>query len=242
MKDLNCCKKNNHFLDKKTVTPYNQFVKRKNLVLLLCLISFCLSFVGIVAGPERFSFAHIEKIRIIYDWAPVYADANFLQMSNQERENSLIERVKLHQVYEVVEELEDMYKIKMETRQGYILKSMAINDNISSPAKVLNYNAEIIADCKCFDKYSERFTPNDYELNRGDKVCILDGYDTSKEYTLVSFYKNQTLVNCYIKTEVLKVDGINARVITLVSVLIALSTISVIMIGLFVGKKKKIKM
>lgn len=186
------------------------------------------------------SFAQTNSIRVIVDNAPVYSRADFLEIDKTERDLSLIANAKLHQVFDVLEEYDQTYKISINDTSGFILKSMAIDNQISSPQKSLNYNAEVIADANVFEKVGEDYNALEIRLKKGDKVCILDGYDQKKQYTFVSFYDGDVLCNCYIKTEVLKAYGISTTLVVSISVLVAGCTVAFVLAKLVIGKRKKI--
>lgn len=206
-----------------------------------CLVVF--AFVGINTFSKQ-SFASVGQVRITVDNTPVYSRQDFLEIEKTERESALLQKVRLHQIFTVVQEYDKVYGIYLDENQstvGYVLKSMTIDNSISSPQKSLNYNAEIIASACTFEKVGDEYKTLETVLKKGDKVCILNGYNQKSQYTFVSFYSGDVLLNCYVKTEVLKVSGVSSTLIVSLSVLVAGCTIATILTKLVVGKQKKIK-
>lgn len=167
-----------------------------------------------------------------------------MEILKSERESALLQKARLHQIFSVSQEYDQIFAVFLDENQsevGYVMKSMTVDNSISSPQKSLNYNAEIIADTKVFEKSGKEYVPLDTVLKKGDKVCILNGYDQKSDYTFVSFYSGDVLLNCYVKTEVLKVPGVSGTLIVSLSVLVAGCTIAIVLTKLVVGKQKKIK-
>lgn len=206
-----------------------------------CLVAF--AFVGINTFCNQ-SFASVQKVRITVDNIPIYSRQDFLDINKSERETALLQKARLHQIFTVSQEYDKVYGIYLDENQntvGYVLKSMTIDNSISSPQKSLNYNAEILADANTFEKLGDEYKMLETVLKKGDKVCILNGYNQNSQYTFVSFYSGDVLLNCYVKTEVLKVPGVSSTLIVSLSVLVAGCTIAIVLTKLVVGKQKKIK-
>lgn len=219
---------------------YNQNVKKIVYSTFLVLILVCTAFVSLCGFNVLDSNAQSLKIRIIYNQAPIYDRVDFLQITNEERQSSLIKVATIDEVYDVIQEIDNIYKIQLEDAEGYILKSMTIDDSVSSPVKYLNYNAEIITESVIYQKISTGYVQTSKKIERGKEVCITGGYNQKNEFTLVSYYENDSIVNGYVKTDVLKVDGVNASIFVYISVIIAGITVAVVLAKLVIGKKKKI--
>ena len=213
-------------------------VKRIWLVFCLILLVFC---TGTIISCKNFcvAYAQPQQVKIIYNQTNVYNVSNFLELTKQQRDNCIIKIAKINEIFQVLEEQENIYKIQVEQQEGYILKSAAADVNLTSPLKKLNYNAVIIKDCFIQESTSDGFVPTDKKILNGTQVCLVDGYNQHDECTLVSYYQGNNLVYVYVETEMLKVDGVNANIFIYLSVIIAIVTIVVILVKLVIGKRKK---
>lgn len=153
---------------------------------------------------------------------------------NVKRWDSLAER--FYEVY--LNTLGDEFN---EEDTGYVLKAHVIDNAISSPKKLLDYNAVVKSEnAVIYQKEQNAFKETSINLIKDTKVRILDGYDKNKQFTYISFLNEDSdIVSYYIKTSDLYVKGINYSIITAVSIMIT----CLIIISIFVGfsKKKKIK-
>ena len=126
-----------------------------------------------------------------------------------------------------------------ETDVGYVLKAHALDSSIKSPQKKLDDNAKIKIDnaiLYLYDQVNNNYIQQNITLQKDTKVRILDGYDTNKEYTYISYQKDDgEIMSYYIKTTDLSVSGINYSVIIAISLLITCCAI----IGIIVGIKRK---
>lgn len=219
---------------------YNQNVK-KILYSLFVMMVMCASFLGLFNFSGQKSYAYVNNVRVIYDKANIYSRQDFLSLTSTELENCKIKIATLDEVFAVIEEYDNIYKIEVDQTQGYILKSMVIDASASSPIKKLDYNAQIICDTQLYQKENDNFKPLEKQIQEGTKVCITGGYNQKNEYTLITFYSNNSIVNAYVKTEVLKVDGLNGQIFIYISVIVTVVTIIICLIKIFNSKNKKKK-
>ncbi len=196
------------------------------------------------SNANSFAFASDvpTKVKTIIE-TNLYSDANI--------KSDIIKKLDVGIVLNVDKEfLDDMfykvslYKIIEEASENdiaYVLKSHTLDSTINSPEKKLDYNAQIKNDNSVlytYDTNSKTYIETNITLNKDTKVRILDGYDKNKEFTCISYQnKDGDIVSYYIKTENLKVNGINYSVIVAISTLITCAIIISIVFGIK-GRKK----
>ena len=161
---------------------YNQNVKKIGFYSFLIFVLVCTIFGNLCCFNISKTNAQVEQIRIIYNQAPVYNRADFMSVTTEERQNALIKNAVLDEVYVVIESMDNIYKIQLENCEGFILKSMAINNAVYSPVKKLNYNAEVILDSVLYQKPGQESQPK-IEVLKGTKIYITGGYNQKSEYT-----------------------------------------------------------
>ena len=141
------------------------------------------------------------------------------------------------------------YKVKIynivdnaqENDFAFVLIAQTLNSVIISPEQKLNANAIISKDNSPiynYDSNAKIYSQTEKNLNKDTPVRILDGYDSNKTYTYISYQnENGEIIYCYVLTSTLSVEGINYSVIVAISILIACVSLILIIFGLK-GKKK----
>lgn len=125
---------------------------------------------------------------------------------------------------------------------GYILKSHTLDSTISSPTKALDDNATIKNDnAVVYELVEQQYVATQKTLPKDTKIRVLDGYDSSKEYTFVSFTENDIIVSYYVKTVDVQVYGVNYSLIVAIMTLITCACALSIVFGIKAKKKKKKK-
>ncbi len=132
-----------------------------------------------------------------------------------------------------------------ENETGYVLKAHTLDSSVSSPEKTLDDNATIKNDntmVYSYDVSQDKYTETGIVLNKDTPVRVLDGYDTNKQYTYISFYgENNEILMYYVETANLNVPGINWSIIVAISTLITCLAILSIILRIKGRKKKKTK-
>lgn len=123
---------------------------------------------------------------------------------------------------------------------GYVLKAHTLDCEITSPTKNLDDNAIIKNDNTIvYELVDNQYVQTPKTLAKGTKIRILDGYDTKKEYTFVSFVENDVIVSYYVKTADIEVHGINYSLIVAIMTLITCACALSIVFGIKAKKKKR---
>ena len=123
---------------------------------------------------------------------------------------------------------------------GYILKSHTLDCEIYSPKKVLDDNAVVKTDnAVVYQLVNNEFVATQKTLAKDTKLRVLDGYDSKKEYTFVSFLENDDIVSYYLKTSDVDAHGINYSLIVAIMTLITCACALSIVFGVKAKKKKK---
>ena len=124
---------------------------------------------------------------------------------------------------------------------GFVLISQTLDANITSPEQKLDTNAIVKNDNSPIYNYNsndQTYSQTDVNLSKDTKVRILNGYDSSKTYTYISYQKqNGEICYGYIRTLDLSVNGVNYSVIVAISILVVCASILLIVFGIK-GKKK----
>lgn len=126
-----------------------------------------------------------------------------------------------------------------EFTEGYVLCSQVLDESLSSPVKDLDHNATLKKNAEEYNALGEGFVKTGKTLNAGEKIKILDGYNSNQKFTRIQ-YKAESgdIVTAYILTETIKTSGISRT--TIGAIIIIVSTISLVLVLFGVkGRKKK---
>lgn len=127
---------------------------------------------------------------------------------------------------------------------GYILESCTMPNDKSSLKLYLDTNTTIKSE-KDAEIYEYDSLQNEYNLigtlQKGHKIKLINGYDTSLEYTKIQYQDEElNIITCYIKTDMIVSSAISTA--TICAIILCISLVSIILIVLGVKKKKRIKM
>jgi len=120
---------------------------------------------------------------------------------------------------------------------GFVLADLVSND-ISQIESIPNFNAKIISQANVYFKEDNNFVVSSITLDKETKVYLYEGYKRKSEFTAICFEFDNQIVYGFVKTSLLKPDGINPLLITCITLIIAVLTIS---LSLILIKKKKAK-
>ena len=183
-------------------------------------------------------------VRVVANQTDIYSAPN---ITSEILVSGIKQGIVLTVVSDAVVDYKLFYKVSLdgyETSQteGYVLKSHTLDTSITSPEKSLDDNAKIKNDNTIvYDLVGEEYVATDIILSKNEKIRILDGYDTSKEFTYISFIKDENIVSYYVKTENIEVVGINYTIIVAVMTLITCASVLSIVLGIKAKKKRKKK-
>ena len=216
---------------------------KKIMILLLLVFALIIPFVGqkaIYASEEP------EKVKVVADQTIVYKQPSITS-------DILIAKCEYGTVFDVISDDSIDYKLfhkvsvvgmlEDETIQfGYILKAHTLDIQVTSPTKALDDNGVIRNDnAVVYELVDNQYVQTEKTLKKDTKIRVLDGYDSSKEYTFVSFLENDILVSYYVKTADVQVFGVNYSLIVAIMTLITCACALSIVLGLKAKKKKKKK-
>ena len=187
-----------------------------------------------------------QKIRVVANQTIVYKEPSITS-------DILIEKCVYGTIFDVVSDDAIDYKLFYKVSVvglvedqtitvGYVLKSHTLDSTISSPTKALDDNATIKTDnAVVYELVDQQYVATQKTLAKDTKIRVLDGYDSSKEYTHISFAENDTIVLYYVKTADVQVYGVNYSLIVAIMTLITCACALSIVFGIKAKKKKKKK-
>lgn len=135
---------------------------------------------------------------------------------------------------------EEFYFITYQSTSGYILKTNTMLNSNSSPTKKLVFNAVITKDSTIYKLKNNVFEDTFFDkLKKDTKIKLIDGYDTTNDYTLVSFYnQDNEVVSYYIETKNIQPFGVKKSVYVAISLIIFSISIFFILFGTKIKKQK----
>lgn len=197
------------------------------------------------------AYAQVSEpgFKVIYTTAYIYADINISADFNGDNENlDILYELQYGDIVTLKNKniiLGDdgfnYYNIIFNNIEGFVLCSQILSQNYSSPKKELDYNATLKEDSVIYDLKDEEYILTEKNLNEGQKIKILDGYDKSKEYTRIQYQdENGQIITCYVKTIDIKTSLISRSFIG--ATIIIVTTISLVLVVFGIkGKRKKHK-
>ena len=124
--------------------------------------------------------------------------------------------------------------------QGYVLASFVNLVDNSSPIRNLDANAKTKSEAKIYSKtVDETFEETGETLNAGESIRIVDGYNSSKQYTRIQYkLENGEIAIGYIETSKIQISGVSRS--TIGAIIIIVTTVSLVLIVFGIkGKHKK---
>ena len=208
----------------------------KKLLLLLCAL-ICLSFpnISVVRADEL-----PQSVRVITVSTRIY---NLPSLSNPMLNGEEEVRAQHDDVFNVLSmivEENTFYEIEFNESSAYILKAHVLDTKVNSSNVKLDFNATLIEDVSVYELVEDSYNKVDITLLKGTRIKLLDGLDTSKEYTRASFEIDEQTLTYYMPTSSNKADGMSATGITAIALIITCTSLLIILFG-FKGDKKKKK-
>lgn len=201
-------------------------------------IMFCLLLL-IAPTPNNAVYAEITNVKVIYSCINVYSEPNH---------NSLvITQAKYGNVFTLSQPTPidgqnniSYYKIildQINQSYGYVICSQVLDVALNSPQKYLDQNATIKKDAITYEQPNKDF-PNGITLKRGQKIKILDAYDSKSQFTRIQFKNEQgEIVTTYVETTLIKTSGISSGTVS--AIILIVSTVSLVLIVFGITHKKK---
>ena len=211
---------------------------KKNL--LIILIVFCTIFINFRAT----AFADSERyVRVVYSTINVFETANATGGANVIGTAQYGQKLLLNQNTVVVGDDDlNYYSIVFNDVTGYVLCSQVTLDELSSPKKELDTNAEISKDANIYNKENEDYIETQVQLKNGTKIKILDGLDYSKSFTRIQYQEDNNDIKVgYVKTINIKKSGISRATIGAICIIVATVSIVLVSFGIKARLKKKIR-
>lgn len=130
------------------------------------------------------------------------------------------------------------YSARFEDKSGYILSDLVVarTENITT---IPNFNAKTNASCKVYFKNDAEFVESDIVLEKHQKIFLYEGFNDDKDWTAVSFLKDNEVLYGFLKTENISPNGINPIFITCISIILAV--VGIVFAWVFI-KNKKVKL
>lgn len=129
------------------------------------------------------------------------------------------------------------FKVTHQNIEGYVLADLIVpkSKTISS---IPNFNAKTNERCTVYLKADNEFVESNIALEKHEKIFLYEGFDKKKDYTAISYLKDNEIFYGYLKTENIAPNGINPIVITCISLIVAV--VGIVFAWVFM-KKKKVK-
>ena len=152
-------------------------------------------------------------------------------------------RVVHGEVFEVLSSVVNdysFYEIAYNEGSAYILKAYVIDNAINSNNVKLDTNATIIKDVNVYEKVGENYNELDIVISEGERIKLLDGYNTEDGYCRMSVEIENEILTYYVPQSAISADGMSANGIIAISLIITCTSIILILFG-FKKKKSKTK-
>lgn len=181
-----------------------------------------------------------QQVRVIFNQTRIYSTSDLSGLESLEDVQTVTIRIAyLHEVFTVVNEIGNLYEIELENQNGYILKIAVIDNSLSSPQAILQTNAKTTTQVFAYEKIGDTyFQHEEVTLQKDTRVRILDGYDKGKQYTLVSFEKENISYTYYVKTALIDPDGIDRTIVLAITLILACISGGLVLFKIFKPKRK----
>lgn len=184
-----------------------------------------------------------NEVRVVFNQTRIYSVSDLASLETIEQvEGATIKKATLHEVFSVVGEIDDLYEIELESGNGFISKIAVVDNEISSPQSILQTNAKTITDVFVYEKIGNTYYKHEeITLQKDTRIRILDGYSKGKDYTLISYEKENLTYSYYVKTALIDPDGIDRSIILAITLIVACVSGGLVLLKIFKPKTKIIK-
>lgn len=218
----------------------------RKILLLFCLLIFCLPNVNYVSAENKKEWICIANYCYIYS-EPSFASAKVVGEDNE----PIIVK---HKDVLILEEGENRLNTYLDSEgqifyavlsmegveiNGYIFSDF-VTEDISKIETYPTFNATLKSDTYLFEVNGEEFSETETLLESGTRVYLYEGFDNDVNgYNAVAVKVGNTLQYGYVLKSDVSPDGINPAIIYAIT--IALACIGIIMAFLFMKNKKNKK-
>lgn len=225
----------------------------KNKKYLILLLFFLLAFFFMFSSSTLGVRAENEKVYIctanfcyIYE-EPAFTSQKVMNENNKPLRIYHKDELMLELSNELPTEYKDEYGMifyKVESFADTQLSSAYIFSDFVAPRGTEietypSYNASINTNTKLYLLNGEEIEESEFELVKGERVYLYEGYNKDSKFTPVAYQRENTLQYGYVLTDTVAPDGVNPYIIYAVT--IAIACIGIIMALLFMKNKKKKK-
>ena len=178
------------------------------------------------SGP---SFADTDKVIINSSFSYLYKDQSLTEHYDF--------KISGNKILECVSEYENCYEVICSVNEneylGYIPAEIA-SPYVPQQESILVYNGQILRETKVYSITDG----SDLEiiLNVGHKIYLYEGFNAKLDYTKIKFEFEGEILTGKVLTKDLSPNGINKAVIISLSIIVALVSVVLILLGL--SKKK----
>lgn len=184
--------------------------------------------------PVENVFATNPVIQIIMNSTNLYESPDL----NSEIITIIPHKTKLEVLDTITNNSYTFYKVEFNYNQGYIFANHATTNE--SPKRYLDYNGYVKSnEAELFALVENSYNTIKTKLKKDHQIRILDGYDSKKEFTLISYEIDDTIYTHYIKTADIHANGVNKSIIISISLIISCVSIILVLFGSNLKKKRK---
>ncbi len=139
----------------------------------------------------------------------------------------------------------NFYKLQKQysNSEGTLVDAYILCDLVTPKTEIIvsipNFNAQTNANCEVYLKESAEYVESGTTLEKGTRIFLYEGYDSSNEYTAISYVLDGNVLYGYLKTENISPDGLNPLIIVCLTIILAL--LGIIFAWLFI-KRRKVKL
>lgn len=205
----------------------NKILNKKILfTFIFCLfIIFQISFSNFI----YYTYALPDNIKITTNSTPIFEEAN--------TESEIIASAYYGDIFEVISADNQFYFVKIsDSLNGYVLMAYSNDATLKDIPLFLDTNGYITKQTKVFDFVENEYIETIFSLEKNTKIKIVDGLNTEKKYTKISFEQNNNILTYYVPTNTIEADGISKRTIIAIMLIVSSATLFWIFYSFFKGK------
>ena len=209
----------------------------KKLLALICAILILGAF---GASPVQAEDSLPESVRVITVSTRIYNSASLddIKMGGEQEVRAVHGDV--FSVLSLTVAENSFYEISYNGASAYILKAHVLDTSVKSSNVKLDTNASLRLETMVYEYNGTSFSETGITLESGTRIKLLDGLNQDADYTRISFELNEETLTYYVPTSNITADGMSAAGITAITLIIACTSLLLILFG-FKGRKKKKK-
>lgn len=209
----------------------------KKLLALICAV--------LILGTFSASLAHAEdtlpeSVRVITVSTRIYNSASLDDIKMDGEQEVRAVHGDVFSVLSLTVAENSFYEISYNGASAYILKAHVLDTSVKSSNVKLDTNASLRLETMVYEYNGTSFSETGITLESGTRIKLLDGLNQDADYTRISFELNEETLTYYVPTSNITADGMSAAGITAITLIIACTSLLLILFG-FKGRKKKKK-